>query len=487
MLPARGRAHEQLEGGVGRLEVEALGLELLEPLGHLARGLAVELDAHLLGLELHGGPAGEVGHQEAGAVADPCGVDVLVGVRATRDGRGVQPRLVGERRRAHVGLGVVGRQVHQLGDVVADLGEPFHPSLGQGADAQLQRQVGDAHHQVGVAGALAVAVDGALQLRRAAEHRGDRVGDRAARVVLGVDADLHTREVGYDVGHDGLHLVGQRAAVGVAQHEHARAAHRGRLEHAQRELGVGLVAVEEVLGVEEHRQPGALQEADRIGHHRHAFVEAGAKCLGHVEVPRLADDAGGGHAGLDQGAQAVVHVDLALGPPGGAEGHERGRVELELGRGAPEERRVLGVGPGVPALDPLHAEVVELLGHPQLVVHGERDALELAAVAQRGVEDLDRRRCSPKRRLRQGHWHARPTLCSGRPGRARPGRTPRRSRRSSAPGTGSAGRRPSSPRSPRPRCRTRTSPRRRTGRCGPGRRGRRRCRGRGRWSSPSSG
>jgi hypothetical protein len=37
----------------------------------------------------------------------------------------------------------------------------------------------------------------------------------------------------------------------------------------------------------------------------------------------------------------------------------------------------------------VHAEVVELLGDAQLVLDGERDALELAAVAQRGVEDLD--------------------------------------------------------------------------------------------------
>jgi hypothetical protein len=37
----------------------------------------------------------------------------------------------------------------------------------------------------------------------------------------------------------------------------------------------------------------------------------------------------------------------------------------------------------------VHAEPVELLGDSQLVVDGEGDALELAAVAQRGVVDLD--------------------------------------------------------------------------------------------------
>ena len=189
------------------------------------------------------------------------GVDVLVGVGLAGDGGRVQAGLVGERGHADVGLRVVGRQVHELGDVVAHRREPLHPALGQRLDAELQREVRDADHEVGVAGALAVAVDRALQLRRPGEHRGDRVGDRAAGVVLGVDADRQVAEVGDHLADDPLHLVRQRAAVGVAQHERVDVLGGRGLEHPQRELGVALVAVEEVLGVEEHPQAGRLQEA----------------------------------------------------------------------------------------------------------------------------------------------------------------------------------------------------------------------------------
>ena len=77
------------------------------------------------------------------------------------------------------------------------------------------------------------------------------------------------------------------------------------------------------------------------------------------------------------------------GAPGRAEGHQRGRGQAQLGRGPGEELLVLGVGAGPSALDEGHAEVVELLGHPQLVVDGERQPLLLRAVAQRGVEDVD--------------------------------------------------------------------------------------------------
>ena len=96
--------------------------------------------------------------------------------------------------------------------------------------------------------------------------------------------------------------------------------------------------------------------------------------------------------GLDQVAQRVVGVDLALDPPGHAEGDELARLELQLLRGAPEELVVLRVRAGPAGFDVVDAEPVELLGDPQLVVDRERDALELRAVAQRRVVDLDPRR-----------------------------------------------------------------------------------------------
>ena len=64
-------------------------------------------------------------------------------------------------------------------------------------------------------------------------------------------------------------------------------------------------------------------------------------------------------------------------------------VELQLGRGPGEELDVLRVGAGPAALDEVHAEEVELLGDAQLVVDRRRHALDLQAVAQRRVEDLD--------------------------------------------------------------------------------------------------
>ena len=74
-----------------------------------AGGPVVELDAELLGLHRHAGPAAEVGHEHPRVVADHVGVDVLVGGAAgLAERRGVQPALVRERRGAHVRVGGCG-------------------------------------------------------------------------------------------------------------------------------------------------------------------------------------------------------------------------------------------------------------------------------------------------------------------------------------------------------------------------------------------
>ena len=135
--------------------------------------------------------------------------------------------------------------------------EPVEPVGRDRLDAHLQREVRDDRREVAVAGALAVPVDRALHLHRATAHAGERVRDTRAAVVVQMDRDADVApEVGDDLAHDPFDVVRERAAVRVAQHQPARARLRRAFEHAQRELGVARVAVEEVLGVEQHVEPG---------------------------------------------------------------------------------------------------------------------------------------------------------------------------------------------------------------------------------------
>ena len=192
LRPAPGPAHEQLERRVGDLEVVAVVLHALQRVDELVELRAVERQPELGGLELERALARELRDHEPGAVADGIGGDVLVGVGALRDRTRVQARLVRERRRADIGRLRVERHVHELGDVVRDRREPLEPVGGDRLDPHLQREVRDDRGEVAVADALAVAVDGALHLDRAAPHTGERVRHAGAGVVVQVHRDADT-------------------------------------------------------------------------------------------------------------------------------------------------------------------------------------------------------------------------------------------------------------------------------------------------------
>ena len=101
----------------------------------------------------------------------------------------------------------------------------------------LEEEGGDEADEVGVAAALAEAVERALDLARAGVDGGERAGDGVAGVVVGVDAEAVAGDAGGDdLGGDGADLGGQGAAVGVAEDDPAGAGVEGGAEAVE---GVG--------------------------------------------------------------------------------------------------------------------------------------------------------------------------------------------------------------------------------------------------------
>ena len=194
LRPPAGAAHQQLERGFRDVERVAARLALLDLLDHGGDRRVVELEPELRRLHADRRAAAVVGGDDAAAVADRLGRHVLVGARDARDPARVQPGLVRERVAARVRLARVGGEVRDVGDVVRQLGEVLDRALGQRVGrAHLQHEVGGERDQVGVAGALAVAVDRALHLVHAGVDRDERVRDRAPGVVVHVDAERHAR------------------------------------------------------------------------------------------------------------------------------------------------------------------------------------------------------------------------------------------------------------------------------------------------------
>jgi hypothetical protein len=192
----------------------------------------------------------------------------------------VQARLVGEAGPPGVGLAGGRQLVGDLTDRVGHPGQVGELAGGQHPQVVLGLQVADQGDQIGVAGAFPVAVDGALDLDRPGLHRGQRVGHRAAGVVVAVDTQ---RDADPGGGADDLgdHR-GQHPAVGVAQHGGRRPGLGGRAHHFEGVVRVEPVAVEEVLAVDHHLAAQAHQIGHGVGDHRQVLGQGGAQRLLHM-------------------------------------------------------------------------------------------------------------------------------------------------------------------------------------------------------------
>ena len=186
---------------------------------------------------------------------------------------------------------------------------------------QLQRR--DDGDEIGVAAAFAEPVERALDLARAGAHRGKRIRHRLLGVVMGMDADMVAGNLRADLADDALDLMRQRAAIGVAEHHPARALLVGRLGAGQRESGLGLVAVEEMLAVEQHFAALGLGRAHAIADRGDVLLFRRLQRDAHVIVPGFGDETDGVGLGVEERHEAGIVRRRAAGPPRHAEGGER--------------------------------------------------------------------------------------------------------------------------------------------------------------------
>ena len=293
----------------------------------------------------------------------------------------MQPGLVRERAQPDVRLVGVRRDVRDLADRVRDPAHLPDPVAVEDAKALLELEAGHHAEQVRVARALAVPVRGALHVADPGLDGDQRVGDAAAGVVVAVDAEPRLGGERH-LPHDVAELARQHAAVGVAQRDHVRAGLRSGADAFKRIGRVGPVAVEEVLGVEEHPLALGAQVPHGVGDHRQVLVERGAQRELDVPVVALGHQRDDRRARLAQRRDLRVVGRLDAGLAGRAERGERGVPQVELGLRAAEELGVLRDRARPAALDEPDAEPVEVPGDHQLVGNREVQALLLSAVAQ---------------------------------------------------------------------------------------------------------
>ena len=258
-------------------------------------------------------------------------VDDLVGVACLEDAVLVDAGAVREGVGADDGLVCLDVHARDAANQVRGAGELGGHDVGVGVELLAVHL--DGHDDLlerGVAGALAQAVDGALDLAGAVLHALEGKGGGHAQVVVGVDRDddvLDADDVvrqALDAGTEGL---GQAVAGGVGDVDHGGAGVDGGLDHADEEVLVGAAGV---LGVE-------LDVLDVLLCVGHAVAGAlDALLLGDVE---LVAQVRGAHAqaGVDARALGILErfcctVDILL--DSAREADDRRVVASELGNAA---------------------------------------------------------------------------------------------------------------------------------------------------------
>ena len=300
---------------------------------------------------------------------------------------------------ADVRLAGLWRDARGLVDEAGQLVQTRHRAGAEDLPSELNRQVRGNGDEVDIPAPLADAVDGPLHLDAAGVDRGQRVGDGEPRVVVGVDGEggnpgVRTSGLRFQETRDGLYrvgdLLGQRAAVGVAEDQPGRAAGDRGGEGLQRVLRVGFVAVKEVLGVvEDLLYGGGLgTERHRVADHRQVLVPAHREHLIDMQVPGLADDRDDRCPSFNQRLHPRVVLRFDPLAPGHPERTDPRVLPSHLA-GLLEEGDVLGVGKRVAALDVVEAQVVEQPRDIDLIDDGKRDAQPLRPVAEGGVVQLD--------------------------------------------------------------------------------------------------
>ncbi len=123
---------------------------------------------------------------------------------------------------------------------------------------------------------------------------------------MGVNAEVIAGNLLYHFTDDGLDLMRQGAAIGVAQHHPARAGIIGRFGAGQREFGVLLVAVEEMLAIEHDLAAGGLGRLDAVADRGEIFLVGGLQRDADLIGRRLGDEADGVCPGFQQRRQTGI-------------------------------------------------------------------------------------------------------------------------------------------------------------------------------------
>ena len=281
----------QLERRIRALILIALVFFLLQDIEQLRdlRRILVEIGIELLYLLEHRRLAGHFRKQEAPAVADGFGVDMLERFAEFQNAVGVHSSFMSKCAAPDKRHIPVQSYIGYRRYLYRRRCQIFEILLRDTLIVGFYLQIGDYRSELRVSAPLAEADKCALHLLRARSYRHECARARHVGVVVGVDSYICTRKGFYDLSGDFFYVIRERAAVCVAQSKAVRTAAQSRAQAFERVAVIVRHTVEEMLGIENDIFAVTFEKAAGFLYHRQIFFEARLQNALDLDFSALAD------------------------------------------------------------------------------------------------------------------------------------------------------------------------------------------------------
>ena len=260
----------QLERRIRALILIALIFFLLQDIEQLRdlRRILVKIGIELLYLLEHRRLAGHFRKQEAPAVADGFGVDMLERFAEFQNTVGVHSSFMSKCAAPDEWNILVQSDIRYRRYFYRRRCQIFEILLRDALVIGLYLQVRDYRSELRISAALAEADKCALHLLRARSDRHECARARHVRIVVGVDSYICTWKGFYDLAGDFFNIIGERAAVRVAERQAVRAAAQSRAQAFERVAVIVRHTVKEMLGIENDIFAVTFEKAAGFLYHR---------------------------------------------------------------------------------------------------------------------------------------------------------------------------------------------------------------------------
>ena len=146
----------------------------------------------------------------------------------------------------------------------------------------------------------------------------------------------------------------QRAAIGIAQHHPPRACRIGRFGNLKRIAGIGLVAIEKMLAIEQRFAAGCHRRRNALADGIEIIVQRRLERHMDLIIPSLSDKADR----IALGSKQTGNAGIIRNRTANFLGHAEGRKTRVFGPLFTEELGIHWVRTGIAALDIVNAQPV---------------------------------------------------------------------------------------------------------------------------------